>query len=95
MAMIYRQPVEAMETANVALSGNGGVIWDKASSEQCVVRCGGTTNKRPDVVRILCELKMRSLHETLHLFESNMCCFFIFTSLNSIATFLSRLWRNV
>lgn len=27
--MIYRQPVEAVETANAALSGNLGVLWGK------------------------------------------------------------------
>ncbi|KAM7401608.1 hypothetical protein PAMP_016910 [Pampus punctatissimus] len=38
MARIYRQPVEAVETANAALSGNEGVNWDEANSEQQVVR---------------------------------------------------------
>ena len=59
MAMIYRQPVEAMETANVALSGNVGVNWDEASSEECAVRCAGITgNVRMTVVRILSDQNM-------------------------------------
>lgn len=53
MPMIYRQPVEAMETANVALSGNGGVTWDEANSEQCAIRCADITNKSLNNVRIL------------------------------------------
>lgn len=51
---IYRQPVEAMETANVVLSGNVGMNWDEASSEQCAVRCAAiTSNVCLDVARIL------------------------------------------
>lgn len=54
MAMIYRQPVEATETANVALSGDVGVIWDQANTERWAVRCAGIANKSLHAVRILC-----------------------------------------
>ncbi len=53
MAMIYWQPVEAMETAIVALSGNGGVTWDEANSNQSAIRYAGITNKSLNNVRIL------------------------------------------
>lgn len=46
--------MEAMETANVALSGNVGMNWDEASSEQCAVRCADiTSDVCLDVARIL------------------------------------------
>ena len=64
MAVIYRQLVEAMETANVALSPNGGVNRDEASSQHCVVRCPRITNKSCGVVRILHSvLKIRSVRD--------------------------------
>ncbi|CAB1438837.1 unnamed protein product [Pleuronectes platessa] len=59
MAMIYRQPVE---TANAALSGNGGVKWNEASSERCagpstgpgVRSCKDALQEHKSVINKLC-----------------------------------------
>lgn len=60
--MIYRQPVEAMETANVALSGNGGVHWDEANSVSSGVQVSPI--KAPHVVTILNPaLNIRSVND--------------------------------
>lgn len=61
MAMIYRQPVEAEETANVAVSGDVGVTPDEANTEPWAVRCAGITNKSLNVRILNDALKTRSV----------------------------------